>query len=87
MVNGTNWFRRLRPFRNERAAVAVGRGDKASGHVVAEERTLRAVGTVGDRQRAAGVTADLGIRKRRVEAEGDARQTGSRRATATTAEL
>jgi hypothetical protein len=60
-------------------AFYLGTGDKTRSHVVAEERKLCAVGTVGDRQRAAGVAAVLGIRQRRVEAEGDARQTGSRR--------
>src|ERR1700719_3236296 len=32
--------RRLRPLRDERAAMAVGCGDKTRGHVVAEERHL-----------------------------------------------
>ncbi len=45
---------RLRCFGDERAAVAVGRGDEASGHVVAEERDARGMAAIGHRQRAAG---------------------------------
>ena len=41
-------------FRNQRAAMAVGHGDKASGHVVAEERERRRVPAIAHRQRASG---------------------------------
>jgi hypothetical protein len=54
--------------------MAVGRGDEASGHVVAKQRNLRDVGSILYRQDAAGVGAVLGVPQRRVEAEGDARQ-------------
>ena len=54
--------------------MAVGCGDKTRSHVVAEERKLRDVGTVGNPQRPAGVAAVLGVPQRRVDAEPDARQ-------------
>ena len=46
---------RLRCLREQRAAVAVGCGDKTHSHVVAEKRNFRDVGSLLERQGAAGV--------------------------------
>jgi hypothetical protein len=42
------------PLGDQRTAMAVGHGDKAPGHVIAEERDRRRVPAVAHRQRAAG---------------------------------
>ena len=65
---------RLPSVGHQRAAMAVGRGDKASGHVVAEERDGGGVAAVADRRRAAGGGGVLRIGKRRLRAKGDVRQ-------------
>jgi hypothetical protein len=54
--------------------VAVERSHEACGHIVAEQRKLRAMGAVLDRQGTAGVAAVVRVPERGVEAEGDARQ-------------
>jgi hypothetical protein len=54
--------------------VAIGGGDEARGHVVAEKCKLRDVGSVLDRQDAAGVAAVLRVPERGVDTEGDAKQ-------------
>jgi hypothetical protein len=41
-------------FGNKRAAVAVGRGDKTSGHIAAEERDACGMAAIANRQGAAG---------------------------------
>jgi hypothetical protein len=46
--------------------MAVGRGDEASGHVVAEERDCRGMASVAHRQGAAGASSVLRIGKRRL---------------------
>ena len=56
--------RRLRRLRDERAAVAVGCGDETRSHAVAEKRDSRDVGSLLNRQDAAGVAAVLGITER-----------------------
>jgi hypothetical protein len=61
-------------LREQGAAVAVGRGDEASGHVVAEEGDGCRMAAVGHGQRAAGVGGVLRIGERRLCAEGDVRQ-------------
>ena len=56
-----DWVRqqRLLPgllrLRDQCAAVAIGRGDEARGHVVAKQRNLRDVGSLLHRQGTAGV--------------------------------
>ncbi len=66
-------LRYLRLLRDQSAAVAVRRGDEASGHVVAEEREVRGVAAIAHRQRAGG-GAVLRVGERRLRAEGDVRQ-------------
>ena len=61
--------RRLPRLRDERAAMAVGCADEASGHVVTGERNFCDVGSVFDRQGAAGVAAVLRVPERGVEAD------------------
>jgi hypothetical protein len=64
------WIR----FRDQRAAMAVGHGDKASGHVIAEECESGGMATVSHHQGAAPASAVLRIGKRRLRAEGDVRK-------------
>ena len=61
-------------FRDQRAAVAVGGEDEASGDVVAEERDARGMAAVAHRQSAAGAGGVLRIGERRLRAESDVRQ-------------
>ena len=55
-------------FGDQRAAMAVGHGDKASGHVITEERESGGMATVSHRQGAAFASAVLRIGKRRLRA-------------------
>jgi hypothetical protein len=64
----------LHRLRDERAAAAVGGGDETRGHVVAEEGNFRDVGSLLDRQDAAGVAAVIRVSQRRVDAEWDSRK-------------
>ena len=65
---------RLLHLRDQRAAVAVGGGEEAPGHVVAEERDGGGVTPVLHSQSAAGIRAVLGVGERRLRAESDIRQ-------------
>jgi hypothetical protein len=61
-------------LRHQRAAMPVGCGDEASGHVVAEKCDGGGVAAVGHRQRTAGLGVVLGVGERRLRTEGDVRQ-------------
>ena len=61
-------------LRDQRAAMAVGRGDEAPGHVVAKECDGCGMAAVGYGQRAASVGAVLRIGERRLRGKGDVRQ-------------